>query len=153
MERLVDAVTARILSRLRQPPEPPAASAAKQRLLVLGKDSACPIRDCLNREFEAELRPDLDDANRFDFVVLPSSYLARLRGGAPAARETERRDNAMECRDNIVDCRSQRLLHERELREKYHTAAKTVRVGKHTMITPLAADFLKSRGLAVVRED
>lgn len=141
MERLVQSVTETVMKRLVQPP----TESQRKRFLVLGKDPDCPVRACLGRDFEADIRPNLDDAKQFDYAVLPVWYLDKLRGAAPAAEPS--------APTACIDLRRQHLLHERELRERCGSGVKAVRVGKTTIITSLAADFLKSRGLTVLRED
>lgn len=145
LNRLIEAVTKRIMQQLG------AESAPRKRILVLGKDPACPIATCLNRDFIAETGLDLSHAGEYDFVVLPSNFLERMRECGPG---TSGNNVAAGSKTGgaTLDFTGHRLLHERELRDKCTAAIDTLRVGKRTMITSLAADYIRKRGLTVLRE-
>lgn len=143
LDSIVNAATKQIMQRLGE-----GEKGGEKRILVLGKDADCPIRACLSRDFEAETGPDLARAEEFDFVVLPTWYLDRLRGGTPPQAAS----GAVALSGDTLDFSGQALLHERELRDKCMAAVKAVRVGKKTIITALAADYIRKRGLEVRRE-
>lgn len=144
VDRLVDAVTGEIMKRLGEAGSKEAKPADKKSFLVLGKDPACPVAACLNRDFRAETGPNLDRVHDYDFVVMPVYYLDRLTG-------QKQTDGAAPVGNGVLDFTGRRLIHERELREKLSSAAKILRVDAHAMITSLAQDYIKKRGLTVER--
>lgn len=137
MERLVDAVTKEIMKRL---------NTGTKRVLVLGGGKDCEIASLLSGAFSVDCKDSLDNAAAYDYVVLPSSVLGGDGGKAAATRHEPPAGEAL-------DLTGKRLIHERELREKCTGGASCVRVDKKAIITSLAADYIKSRKLTVLRVD
>lgn len=138
MERLVNAVTEEIMRRL---------NTGAKSVLILEGDKDCEIATLLNGAFAVDCKTSLENADAYDYVVLPASVFGGFdRAKAPVAC-------AEAAAGGVLDFTGKRLLHERELREKCTNGVSCVKVDKKAIITSLAADYIKSRKLTVLRVD
>lgn len=147
MDKLVEAITAEIMRRIRQEEQ-------TKRFLVLGNDPACEIAECLQREFSAEVKPDLDTVQDYDFVVLPVADFNKLVSGRICGADANSLGESPSGADGeTLDFTGRKLLHERELAEKCSARVRSIRIAKKTIVTQLAADYIKKNKIAVVRVD
>lgn len=154
MDQLVDKITAEILRRMKEKiQEAQAEEQATKRFLVLGKDPHCEIAALLGQTYQADVKPNLHDAQDYDFVVMPVSFLSRLGTKSTAKPEACSVVPEVAAQDHVLDLTEKKLLHERELMERCSARTGSIRIGKRAIVTHLAMDYLKKQGITVVRVD
>lgn len=143
MDKLVEMVTAEIIRRMSQQ--------ASDKILVLGKDSNCPIAGCLQSKFDAAVEPNLDNVDEYGFVVLPVGYLNKLlsRTTSSEIKESTHADTS----GAVLDLTHKKLIHEREIMEKCSAKISTIQISKKAIVTQLAADLIKKHKITIVRVD
>lgn len=141
--QLVEKITTEVMRRL-------AAKEPSPRILVLGKQPDCRIAKCLQKEMTAEIRPNLEAMQAYDFVVLPVGYLQKQ-----LQKKTEQPTSApakASCSSKqIVDWTAKKLIHERELTDQKITTHACLHIGKQTIVTQLAAEYLQKHKIEVVK--
>ena len=141
LEKLVDSVTKEIMRRLRE-------QEAQKRVLVLEPD--CPLTPLLEQEYAVDYAQDLRGAQEYDYVLVPRAQIAALCGAAASSAAAAEKPACSG--DGALDFTGKKLIHERELAEACKYGIKSLRVCKKAIITSLAADLIRDRGLTVIRE-
>lgn len=141
-DNLVEIVTKKIMQKLNQD---------NKKFLVLGRDEDCPINSCLNKDFISKVDSSLQNMEDYDYVVLPVGYLQKLIGkGEKNINNFSKEEETVN--GEILDFTDKKLIHEREIKDKYKSKIIGIRVGKKTIITQLALDFIKQKKIQVIRE-
>lgn len=140
---LVESVTNEIMRRLTQ--------IERQRVLVIDGDEKCDIAGTLGAKYETVIKPVLQDVDAYDYIVLPTANLRQIIEGDKVNRlgALSHTENAAIGADRTLDLRNKRLVHERELRARCTPNVTRLVLGKGTIITQLALDFIKEGNLTI----
>jgi hypothetical protein len=144
VEKMVEMVTAEIMRRTGK-------QERGKRFLVLGSDPKCEIAECLRKDFPVEVKQDIGDAHNYDFVVLPAAYFDDPNVKVQTLPKAEACENTEKDTGKILDLSEMKLISERGLADKYSPHIDTIRISKKSIITSLAADFIRANDIYVER--
>lgn len=147
-DEIVEIVTRQLMDKL---------TSNEKKILVLGKDENCKINKTLSNNFNSKVMPNLDDVNNFDFVVLPVWYLNKLRGDQnPNPKSSITSEEQVEekvSEGETIDLTGKKLIHERELKDKYKDNVTKIIISKKAITTQLAKDFIRQKKLEIIVKD
>ena len=146
LEKLVDAVTKEIMRRLREQDTRPS-------VLILEPD--CPVSPLFQPEYEVTCAPDAGNRQAYDYVLVPRArydvFCTNCVASASASPPPEG-PKAEPCPGSVLDWSEKKLIHERELAEACTHNIKSLRIGHRAIVTSLAADLIRDRGLTLLKE-
>ncbi len=144
-ETLIQRVMDEVLRQLRQ--------TEKERLLVVGVvDSA--VEQLLANHFNVACQADATGAEAYDYVLVRRKDLHQITGVAGQAMPSETCEEhpaPATTPNEVLDMTSSKLIQEKELKRLYKNGIKAVKTGPKTVITPLAADFMRAHHIEVIR--
>ncbi len=146
LNKLVDAVTKEIMSRLQKQDTRPS-------VLVLEPD--CPVAPLLEQQYGISCAEDTENLQSYDYVLVPRAkyhvFCTNCVASTAASQPAESK-NTEQCPDKTLDWTDKKLIHERELAEACTHNIRCLRIANRAIVTALAADFIRDRGLTLIRE-
>jgi|GEM_PF-458785 len=144
--KLVDAVTQEIMRRLQE-------RDARPSVLMLEPD--CPIAPLIEQNYAISWGEDAKNAQDFDYVLVPRAkyhvFCTNCVASAATTPPAEPAKEEQSCGDTL-DWTDKKLIHERELADACTNNIRCLRIAKRAILTALAADFIRDRGISVIRE-